>query len=64
MTEGNEILNIDQVSGYLGVPKSILYRLVRDGKIPSHKAGKHWRFRREAVDRWLDQPPEPVPQST
>jgi len=44
----------------LGVPRSTLYRLVRDGKIPSHKVGKHWRFRREAIDRWLDQPPEPA----
>ena len=63
MTEGREVFNIDQLSGYLGVPKSTLYRLVRDGKIPSHKVGKHWRFRREAVDRWLDQPPEPLPQT-
>ena len=59
MTESHDVLNIDQLSHYLRVPKSTLYRLVRDGKIPSHKVGKHWRFRRNAIDRWLDQPPEP-----
>jgi excisionase family DNA binding protein len=60
MTEGRDVLNIDQLSDYLAVPKSTLYRLVRDGKIPSHKVGKHWRFRRESIDRWLDQPPQPA----
>jgi excisionase family DNA binding protein len=60
MTESRDVLNIEQLSQYLGVPRSTLYRLVRDGKIPSHKVGKHWRFRREAIDRWLDQPPEPA----
>jgi len=52
----DEILDIDQLSRYLRVPKSTLYRLAAEGGIPSHKVGRHWRFRREAVDRWLDQP--------
>ena len=58
MEEQNAILDIDQLARYLMVPKSTLYRLVREHKIPSHKVGKHWRFRKEAVDRWLEQPPE------
>ena len=58
MTEGQDVFNIDQLSRYLDVPKSTLYRLVRDGKIPSRKVGKHWRFHRDAIVRWLDQPPE------
>lgn len=60
MSEGHDVLNIEQLSDYLDVPKSTLYRLVRDGKIPSRKVGKHWRFHRDAIDRWLDQPPEPA----
>jgi len=32
--------------------------LAADGKIPGHKVGRHWRFRRESVDRWLDRPGE------
>jgi excisionase family DNA binding protein len=56
MEENNEVLSIEQLSQYLKVPKSTLYRLVRDSLIPSHKVGKHWRFRKEAVDRWLDRP--------
>jgi excisionase family DNA binding protein len=56
MTEQDEVLNIDQLSRYLRVPKSTLYKLAAEGEIPSHKVGRHWRFRRESVDRWLDRP--------
>jgi excisionase family DNA binding protein len=56
MEENNAVLDIEQLSQYLKVPKSTLYRLVRENRIPSHKVGKHWRFRKEAVDQWLDRP--------
>jgi excisionase family DNA binding protein len=56
MEQNNAVLNIEQLSQYLNVPKSTLYRLVRENRIPSHKVGKHWRFRKEAVDLWLDRP--------
>jgi excisionase family DNA binding protein len=55
-----EILDIDQLSRYLKVPKATLYRLAAEGKIPSHKVGRHWRFRRQSVDLWLDRPGEVV----
>lgn len=54
----SEIFNIDQLSSYLRVPKSTLYKLAAEGKIPSQKVGRHWRFRRQSVDRWLDRPGE------
>jgi len=56
VTTHDEIFDIEQLSRYLKVPKSTLYRLAAEGKVPSHKVGRHWRFRREAVDLWLDQP--------
>jgi excisionase family DNA binding protein len=37
------------------IPKSTLYKLVREGKIPSQKVGRHWRFRKKTIDRWLDE---------
>ncbi|HJW89553.1 MAG TPA: helix-turn-helix domain-containing protein [Anaerolineales bacterium] len=39
-------------------PLSSLYKLARMGKIPCQKVGRHWRFRREAIERWLEQTPE------
>ncbi|NOQ23475.1 MAG: helix-turn-helix domain-containing protein [Candidatus Aegiribacteria sp.] len=52
--ELSDILTIEELSIYLKIPKSTLYKLVREGKIPSQKVGRHWRFRKEAIDRWLD----------
>jgi len=50
-----EVLTIVELSTYLKIPKSTLYKLVREGKIPSQKVGRHWRFRKQAVDRWLEE---------
>ncbi len=55
MNELNEILNIDQLALYLKVPRSTLYKLVRESNIPCHKVGRQWRFRKEAIHRWMDQ---------
>ena len=49
-----EIMTIEEASRYLRIPLSSLYRLAQAGKIPCQKVGRHWRFRREAIDRWLD----------
>jgi excisionase family DNA binding protein len=48
-----EILTIDDLAGYLRIPKSTLYKLVREGAIPCQKIGKHWRFHKSAIDQWL-----------
>jgi excisionase family DNA binding protein len=47
------IMTIDELAAYLKIPKSTLYKLVREGFIPSQKIGRHWRFRQAAIDRWL-----------
>ncbi|HEB74922.1 MAG TPA: DNA-binding protein [Nitrospirae bacterium] len=48
------VLTIDELSTYLKIPKSTLYKLVREGKVPCQKIGRHWRFRKESIDRWLE----------
>jgi len=50
-----DVLTIEELSVYLKIPKSTLYKIVREGKVPSQKVGRHWRFRKEAIDRWLDE---------
>jgi len=47
------VLTIEELAVYLKIPKSTLYKVVREGKIPSQKVGRHWRFHRQAVDEWL-----------
>ena len=50
-----DVLTIKELAVYLKIPKSTLYKLVREGKIPSQKVGRHWRFRKVAIDRWLEE---------
>ena len=55
MSEPGEVMTVDELAAYLKIPKSTLYKLVREGEIPSQKVGRHLRFRKETIDRWLDQ---------
>lgn len=50
-----EVFSMKELSDYLNIPISTLYKLVREGKIPSQKIGRQWRFRKETIDRWLDE---------
>jgi excisionase family DNA binding protein len=50
-----DVLTIEELSFYPKIPKSTLYKLVREGRVPSQKVGRHWRFRKVAIDRWLDE---------
>jgi excisionase family DNA binding protein len=50
-----EVLTIIELAAYLKIPKSTLYKIVREGKIPSQKIGRHWRFRKGAIDHWLEE---------
>jgi excisionase family DNA binding protein len=48
------VFTIDDLVIYLKLPKSTVYKLAQEGKIPGQKVGRHWRFRRDTIDRWLD----------
>lgn len=50
------VFTIDELAIYLKLPKRTLYKLAQERTIPGHKVGRHWRFRRETIDRWLDEP--------
>jgi excisionase family DNA binding protein len=50
----DEVLTIEELATYLKIAKSTLYKLVREGKIPCQKIGRHWRFRKPAIDFWLE----------
>jgi excisionase family DNA binding protein len=51
------VMTIEETSVYLRIPKSTLYKIAQEGKIPCQKVGRHWRFHRESLDRWLQENP-------
>jgi excisionase family DNA binding protein len=56
--EHRGVFTLDELSAYLRIPKSSLYKLVRPGKIPSIKIGRHLRFSVAAIDSWLGESQE------
>jgi excisionase family DNA binding protein len=49
----DEIMDADEASAWLKIPKSTLYKLCSDGELPAAKVGRHWRFHRDTLERWL-----------
>jgi len=59
------IMTIDELSDYLRVSKSTVYKLVQSGRLPGKKAGRQWRFHKNAIDEWLStHPQEAVAEAT
>jgi excisionase family DNA binding protein len=52
MAADDEVLTVKEVCDLLQVHPSTLYKLVRQGSIPSFRVGIDWRFRRDVIDRW------------
>jgi len=50
----SEFLTAEEVAEYLRLPLSTVYKLVQDKRLPGFKVGKHWRFRREAFQEWIN----------
>lgn len=48
-------MSIHELSAYLSIPVRTLYQMAAQGTVPGAKIGKHWRFSRETIDRWLQQ---------
>jgi excisionase family DNA binding protein len=47
------IMTVNELSTYLHVHKSTVYRLIKGGEIPgAFRMGSDWRFNREQIDRW------------
>ena len=49
-----DVMTIEEVAAFLRIPLSSVYKLAQTGKIPSRKAGRHWRFSRRALRSWLE----------
>lgn len=50
----NEIMTAQELSAYLKITTTTIYKLAQQGDIPSFKIGSEWRFKKELIDRWLE----------
>jgi excisionase family DNA binding protein len=49
-----KIMTVKEVSEYLKVHPSTVYKLVKNGGMPAFRVGSDWRFASDVIDRWLD----------
>jgi excisionase family DNA binding protein len=49
-----EVMTVKQAAEYLQVNEQVLYRYVREGKVPVAKMGTTIRFKRSVLDQWLE----------
>ena len=49
----SDFLTAEEISTYLRLPLSTVYKLAQDKRLPGFKVGKHWRFRNEAIQNWI-----------
>jgi excisionase family DNA binding protein len=53
MADDQEVLTVKEVCELLRVHPSTVYKLVRQGKLPSFRVGSEWRFRKDSIRRWM-----------
>lgn len=48
----NRVLTVQEVSSYLRVHPSTIYRMLKKNQLPAFRVGSDWRFTVEAIDKW------------
>ena len=49
-----KVLTVQEVSTYLRVHPSTIYRMLKKNQLPAFRVGSDWRFTIEAIDRWRE----------
>ncbi len=49
----NEWISLEDTAVYLGLGKTNLYAMAREGRIPARKLGKKWIFEKSVLDSWV-----------
>jgi excisionase family DNA binding protein len=49
----HDILTVEEAAVLLRIPRSSVYTLAQQGRIPAQKVGRHWRFHRRTLEEWI-----------
>jgi len=49
----SKYLTVAELSEYLQIHRTTIYRMLREGRLPGFRIGSDWRFSREAIDEWV-----------
>ncbi len=46
-------MSVEEIAEYLGVSRDSVYNWVTQGKMPGHKVGRQWKFKKDEIDEWV-----------
>ena len=46
-------LSISEICTYLGVSNDTVYKWIDKHKMPAHRMGRLWKFKKDEVDEWV-----------
>ena len=49
------LMTVEEVAKYLQLNTQTVSRMAARGELPAVKIGRHWRFRKETLDSFLDE---------
>jgi len=50
-----EVLTVKQVAEFLQMDERTIYKLAKQGNIPSFKVSNQWRFLKKDIESWVEQ---------
>lgn len=50
-----QIMTVKDVASYLKLNERTVYRMATSAKIPAFKVGISWRFKREDLEKWIEE---------
>jgi excisionase family DNA binding protein len=49
----DKYLTVAQLSEYLNIHRTTIYRMLREGRLPGFRIGSDWRFSLKAIEEWV-----------
>ncbi len=46
-------LSVEEIAEHLGVSKDTIYAWVSSKRMPGHRVGRFWKFKKDEVDDWV-----------
>ena len=46
-------LSLEEIAIYLGIKRDTVYKWINRKKMPAHKVGSLWKFKRDEIDDWI-----------
>ena len=46
-------LSVNEIAAYPGIKRDTIYKWISEKRMPAHRMGRLWKFRRDEVDDWV-----------